>query len=116
MIALVEERRAQVGIGPLCDALGLARATFYRRRGGPSLTAGDRRERRAPRQALTGPERAAVLTLLHEESRALDGHLGARKRTGVAAPSVRTRADAIYRLRTACQAATQGSPNRTDLG
>jgi hypothetical protein len=32
MIALVEERRARVGIGPLCDALGLARATFYRRR------------------------------------------------------------------------------------
>ena len=35
MIALVEERRAQVGIAPLCDALGLPRATFYRRRGGP---------------------------------------------------------------------------------
>jgi len=31
MIALVEERRAQVGVGPLCAALGLARATFYRR-------------------------------------------------------------------------------------
>ena len=36
MIALVEERHAQVGIAPLCAALGLARATFYRRRGGPS--------------------------------------------------------------------------------
>jgi hypothetical protein len=35
MIALVEERRARVGIGPLCEALGLARATFYRRRGAP---------------------------------------------------------------------------------
>jgi hypothetical protein len=35
MIALIEERRAQVGVAPLCDALGLARATFYRRRGGP---------------------------------------------------------------------------------
>jgi len=34
MIALVEERRAQVGVTPLCDALGLARATFYGRRGG----------------------------------------------------------------------------------
>jgi len=32
MIALVEERRARAGIGPLCAALGLARATFYRRR------------------------------------------------------------------------------------
>ena len=35
MIALVEERRAQVGVGPLCAALGLARATFYGRRGVP---------------------------------------------------------------------------------
>ena len=37
MIALVEERGAQVGIAPLCAALGLARATFYRRRGGPPV-------------------------------------------------------------------------------
>jgi putative transposase len=65
MIALVEERRAQVGIGPLCAALGLARATFYRRRGGPPPTT--RRERRPPRQALTVADREAVLTLLHEE-------------------------------------------------
>ena len=35
MIAVVEERHARVGIAPLCDALGLARATFYRRRGTP---------------------------------------------------------------------------------
>jgi hypothetical protein len=48
MIALVEERRAQVGIGPLCKALGLARATFYRRRGGPPPVPPDPRERRAP--------------------------------------------------------------------
>ena len=67
MIALVEERCAQVGVAPLCGALGLARATFYRRRGNPPPVAGGPRERRAPRQALTGPERAAVLTLLHEE-------------------------------------------------
>jgi hypothetical protein len=33
MIALVEARRARLGIAPLCDALGLARATFYRRGG-----------------------------------------------------------------------------------
>jgi hypothetical protein len=43
MIALVEERHARVGIAPLCDALGLARATFYRRRE-PSTP----RARRAP--------------------------------------------------------------------
>jgi putative transposase len=63
MIAVVEERRAQVGVAPLCDALGLARATFYRRRRGPPAP----RMRRAPRQALTPADRAAVLALLHEE-------------------------------------------------
>ena len=61
MIALVEERRAQVGIGPLCKALGLARATFYRRRGGPPTASAGPRERQAPRQALTPADRAVVL-------------------------------------------------------
>jgi putative transposase len=65
MIALVEERGAQVGIAPLCAALGLARATFYRRRGGPAPVAS--RERRALWQALTTAERDGVLALLHEE-------------------------------------------------
>ena len=67
MIALVEERRAQVGIAPLCAALGLARATFYRRRGGPPPAPEAARERRAPRQALTAADRDGVLALLHEE-------------------------------------------------
>ena len=67
MIALVEERHARVGIGPLCEALGLARATFYRRRAAPSPEPAAPRERRAPRQALTPADREAVLTLLHEE-------------------------------------------------
>jgi putative transposase len=65
MIALVEERHARVGIGPLCDALGLARATFYRRRGGsppPGPPA-----RRPPRHALTPADREEVLAVLHEE-------------------------------------------------
>ena len=65
MIALVEARHARVGIAPLCDALGLARATFYRRRGGPPPAPSAQRERRAPRQALTPPERAGVLAVLH---------------------------------------------------
>lgn len=65
MIALVEERRGQVGVGPLCAALGLARATFYRRRGGPPSAPA--RERRPPRQALTAADRDGVLALLHEE-------------------------------------------------
>jgi putative transposase len=68
MIALVEERRAQVGgVAPLCDALGLARATFYRRRGGLPSVPPVPREPRAPRQALTPADREAVLTLLHED-------------------------------------------------
>ena len=67
MIARVEERRAQVGVAPLCDALGLARATFYRQRGGSPPVPVTPRERRAPRQALTAAEREGVLALLHEE-------------------------------------------------
>jgi putative transposase len=67
MIALVEERCAQVGVAPLCDALGLSRATFYRRRATPVPGPATRRERRAPRQALTPAGRVAVLALLHED-------------------------------------------------
>ena len=67
MIALVEARHARVGIAPLCDALGLARATFYRRRDAPPPGPAAPRERRAPRQAPTPTERAGVLAVLHEE-------------------------------------------------
>ena len=67
MIALVEARPARVGIAPLCDALGLARATFYRRRGTPLPEPSASRARRAPRHALTPTERAGVLAVFHEE-------------------------------------------------
>jgi putative transposase len=65
MIALVEERRAQSGIAPLCAVLGLSRATFYRRRGSPPPASA--LPRRPPRQALTATERDDVLALMHEE-------------------------------------------------
>jgi putative transposase len=67
MIALVEKRHARVGIAPLCDALGLARATFYRWRGGPPPGPATPRERRQPRHALTAADREQVLALLHDE-------------------------------------------------
>ncbi len=67
MIALVEERRAEVGVAPLCEALGLARATFYRRRGSPPPGPLVPRKRPAPSQALTPADREQVLALLHEE-------------------------------------------------
>jgi putative transposase len=66
MIALVEERRARVGIAPLCEAVGLARATFSRRRGGPPPGPVAPRDRRPPRQPLTPADREGVLALLHE--------------------------------------------------
>jgi putative transposase len=66
MIAVVEERHTRVGIAPLCDALGLARATFYRRRGAPPPEPSALRERRAPRHALAPADREQVLALLHE--------------------------------------------------
>ena len=67
MIRLVEAHGARVGIVPLCDALGLARATFYRWRSTPPLEPSALRARRAPRQALTPTERAGVLAVLYEE-------------------------------------------------
>ena len=67
MIAVVEERHARVSIAPLCDALGLARATFYRRRGAPPPEPSAPRERRAPRHALAPADREQVLALLHED-------------------------------------------------
>ena len=63
---MVEEQGARLGIAPTCAALGLARATFYRRRR-PGTEATGPRVRRAPRQALAPTEREAVLALLHEE-------------------------------------------------
>jgi putative transposase len=67
MIALVEERRAQGGMAPLCAALGLARATFYRRRGGAPAMLAVPRKRRPPRHALTLAAREQILAVRHEE-------------------------------------------------
>src|SRR6059036_294180 len=61
-MATVTQIGPRLGIAPTCAALGLPRATYYRRRR-PSRAAPPRR--RSPR-ALSAGERGAVLALLHE--------------------------------------------------
>ncbi len=57
-----EELAPQVGIAPVCEALGVSRASLYRRR------RPQREARRAtPARALTEPERQEVLQVLHSE-------------------------------------------------
>lgn len=54
----------EVSILAACEALGVSRATFYRRRSTKSRAA---RERKKPARALTATERKRVLNVLHEE-------------------------------------------------
>src|SRR5437870_1567084 len=61
-MATVTQIGPRLGIAPTCAALGLPRATYYRRRR-PSRAAPPRRP--SPR-ALSAGERGAVLALLHE--------------------------------------------------
>jgi putative transposase len=52
----------RLGIAPTCAALGVPRATYYRRRRPPRAAA----SRRPSPRALSAGERDAILTLLHE--------------------------------------------------
>jgi putative transposase len=61
-MATVTQIGPRLGIAPTCAALGLPRATYYRRRRPPRPAA----SRRPSPRALSAGERAAVLTLLHE--------------------------------------------------
>lgn len=64
MIAAVKEMGPTLGYAATCAALGVPRATFYRR----VLPPGPHRPPRAkPAQALSSNERQAVLAVLHEE-------------------------------------------------
>ena len=63
MIA-VEELARTVGTAPACAALGVSRASLYRRQRGPSATP---RRRPTPPRALTPVERQAVSDTLHAE-------------------------------------------------
>jgi putative transposase len=62
VIATVTQIGPQLGIAPTCAALGLPRATYYRRRRPQSARA----PRRPSPRALSGAERTAVLAQLHE--------------------------------------------------
>jgi len=61
-----EKLAPQVGTAGSCRALGLARATLYRRRNPPEPKAENRPRRRQPR-ALSRRERQNVLDLLHSD-------------------------------------------------
>jgi transposase InsO family protein len=61
----MEDLAKRTGLKPACDALGLSRATVYRRRRPPSAPR-PRRPRR-PGRALSPAERQEVLDLLHSE-------------------------------------------------
>ena len=65
MMAAVDAHQAQVGVKPLCDALGLSLETYYRQRRPKQHRALQRR--RSPARALTERERQSVLDALHSE-------------------------------------------------
>jgi putative transposase len=64
-MAAVAEVTREVGTAPVCRALGVARASVYRRRRPPTRVA--KRKRPTPGRALTPSERQAVLDVLHSE-------------------------------------------------
>ncbi len=61
-MATVTQIGPRLGIAPTCAALGLPRATYYRRRRPPRAAP----RRRSPPRALSPGERGAVLAVLHE--------------------------------------------------
>ena len=64
-MAATAEISSEVGTAPVCRALGLPRATVYRRRRPPTPKA--RRERPRQARALAPDERRAVLDVLHSD-------------------------------------------------
>ncbi len=61
---MVNKVGAELGVAPTCSAIGLARATYYRRR---FPTYGPRRRRTPPPRKLPPVERQQVLDVLHED-------------------------------------------------
>jgi putative transposase len=64
MIEAAERLAGSVGVAPACDALGVSRATVYRRRSGRTRAPA---ARPTPARALSPGERRAVLEVLHSE-------------------------------------------------
>ena len=65
-MAVVTEHRAALGVAPICHALAVPRASYYRWQHPPASAAAPGPPRRVPR-ALPSAERAQVLALLHDE-------------------------------------------------
>ncbi len=65
-MAVVTEHRVTLGVAPVCQALAVPRASYYRWQHPPAQVAASVRPRRVPR-ALPPAERAQVLALLHDE-------------------------------------------------
>lgn len=64
---LTKTLSAQVGISDACQALTVARATFYRSQQPLPVTTGPSQATRRSARALTADERAATLSVLHSE-------------------------------------------------
>jgi putative transposase len=64
-VSLIEQHRQNLGTVPLCEALEVPRASFYRQRS-PRTPAGPVRTRKRPEQALSDGEQQTVLATLHE--------------------------------------------------
>jgi len=65
-MAVVTEHRATLAVAPLCHALAVPRATYYRRQHPPGQEEGPNPVRRVPR-ALAPAEREQVLAVLHDD-------------------------------------------------
>ena len=59
---VTEELASEVGVAPLCEAIGVSRASLYRRRRPRQLS-----PRPTPARSLSEPERRDVLQVLHSE-------------------------------------------------
>lgn len=63
----VDQHRQRVGTRPACEALGVTRSSYYRRRLASSRPVAVSRPRARPKRALSPNERQGVLDLLHSE-------------------------------------------------